>query len=103
MSKYQIAAADRGRMTAFRGMLSLRPPRQLSRTFGKGGFCMGKKKTAPGKAAAPKRSAPKQKPAAGRRKPAPTKEVLPVPIISEDELAAHFPAVEAAARAGQLE
>jgi hypothetical protein len=64
---------------------------------------MGKKKLAAGKAAAAKRAAPKKKSTAGRRKPARAKTVLPVPIIPDDELAAHFPAVEAAARAGHLD
>ncbi|HEY7158785.1 MAG TPA: hypothetical protein VH575_32875 [Gemmataceae bacterium] len=64
---------------------------------------MGKKKAAPGKAAAAKRAAPKKKPTAGRRKPARAKKALSVPIILEDELAAHFPAVEAAAREGRFD
>jgi hypothetical protein len=63
---------------------------------------MGKKKAAPRKAAAAKRATAKKKPTAGRRKPARAKKALPVPIIPEDELAAHFPAVEAAAREGRL-
>ena len=33
--------------------------------------------------------------------PARASESIPVPIIPEDELAAHFPAVQAAARKGQ--
>jgi hypothetical protein len=63
---------------------------------------MGKKKTTPGTASAAKKATPKKKPAAGQQ-PAQAKDVLPAPIIPEDELAAHFPAVEAAARAGQLD
>src|SRR5262249_41871293 len=57
-----------------------------------------RKKTAPGKAAAARRAAPKKNPTAGRRKPARAKKVPSVPVIPEDVLAAHFPAVEAAAR-----
>jgi hypothetical protein len=64
---------------------------------------VGKKKAAPGKAAAAGRAAPKKKPVAGRRKPARAENELPVPIIPEAELAAHFPAVEAAARDGRLD
>ena len=64
---------------------------------------MGKKKAAPGKSAAAKGASPKKEPTAGQRKPAPAKEVLPVPMIAEDELATHFPAVEVAAREGRLD
>ncbi|MBO0698820.1 MAG: hypothetical protein J2P46_10530 [Zavarzinella sp.] len=64
---------------------------------------MAKKKVPARKPAAAKRAAPKKKPTAERRKPAPTIELPPVPIIPEIELAAHFPAVEAAARAGELD
>jgi hypothetical protein len=64
---------------------------------------MRKKKAAPGKAAAAKRAAPKKEPPTGRRMPARAKESLPVPVIPADELAAHFPAVEAAAQKGQLD
>lgn len=64
---------------------------------------MAKKKVPARKPAAAKRKAPKKKPAAARRKPAPATGLPPVPIIPEDELAVHFPAVEAAARAGELD
>jgi hypothetical protein len=62
---------------------------------------MAKKKPAPKKAAV-KKVALKKKLAA-RRKPAPKAEPLRAPIIPEAELAAHFPAVEAAAREGRLD
>src|SRR5205085_555130 len=65
------------------------------------GLLMAKKKAVPGKAAAAKKATPKE-PTAGRRKPVRDEEALPVPMIPEEELAAHFPAVEAAARNGHL-
>jgi hypothetical protein len=49
-----------------------------------------------------KKAAPRNKPASGRCTPARAEEGLPVQVIPEDELAAHFPAVEAAAREGLL-
>jgi hypothetical protein len=64
---------------------------------------MAKKKATPGKVIAAKRAVPKKKPPTGWREPARASESIPVPIISEDERAAHFPAVEAAARKGQLD
>lgn len=49
-----------------------------------------------------KKAAPKKTSTAGRRRPPPAAGPLPVPIIPEEELAAQFPAVEAAAREGRL-
>jgi hypothetical protein len=63
---------------------------------------VGKKKAAPEKGAAAKRAGPQKKPTAGRRERAHATGAPPVPIIPEEELAAHFPAVEAAAREGLL-
>jgi hypothetical protein len=48
-----------------------------------------------------KKAAPKKKPPAGPRQP-PARQPFPVHIIPEDELAAYFPAVDAAARDGLL-
>lgn len=61
-----------------------------------------RRKTAPGKAVAAKKAALKMKPATPRKKPARAKKLPPVLIIPEDELAAHFPAIEAAVRDGSL-
>lgn len=57
---------------------------------------MAKKKPVPGKRRAAKPAAPKTKPARAPTRP-------PVPFIPDEELAAHFPAVEAAARDGRLD
>jgi hypothetical protein len=64
---------------------------------------MAKKKVAARKSAAAGRAAPKKKPAVRRRTPARVPELPPVAILPEGELAAHFPAVEAAARSGDLD
>lgn len=70
---------------------------------------MAKKKAAARRKSAPtrkagrtKKAAPKKTSAAARRKMVRPKKLPAVPIIPEDELAAHFPAIEAAVRDGSL-
>jgi hypothetical protein len=63
---------------------------------------MGKKKAGREKSAASKRAVPRKEATAGPHKPGRAKETLSVAIIPEDELAAHFPAVEGAAQSGEL-
>src|SRR5207237_114854 len=88
------------RFPAARSSLGRRP--QPSSVVRRRRLLVGKKKAAPEKTATARRSAPQKEPTAGRRKAARAARALPVPIVPEEELAAHFPAVEAAAREGQL-
>jgi len=64
---------------------------------------MAKKKAAARRKTAPtKRVAPKKEPTTARRKMVRPKKLSMVPIIPEDELVSHFPAIEAAVRDGSL-
>lgn len=96
-----LAGDARQRLTSVVPLCSLRRA-QANSEFGWWRLPVGRKKATPKKVAAASGAAPKKKPTVGRGKPALAENELPARLIPEGELAAHFPAVEAAVREGQL-